>query len=291
VAHLLIERLRQRLPWVRRLHREIDDLRHRLAAAESKPLVRATAAFEPMQIGAEFRALLHFLEPHDVPGRRKLRVGGEGDGGYVMLDDFAPVRHALSLGVGPDVSWDSAVAERGLRVFQYDDTVEASPRAHQHFVFHRNHVVAQAKSPEDVTLQQILGSEALAGDNEIVAKIDIEGCEWDILAATPSKDLARIRQLAVEFHRMRDFSDLAWRRTAFAALRNLAATHCCIHIHGNNWVPFTVVGGVPFPDGFEATFVRRADHAAVPSTAIFPTELDRPCDPKRPDLYLGRWNY
>jgi hypothetical protein len=65
-----------------------------------------------------------------------------------------------------------------------------------------------------------------------------------------------------------------------------------VHVHGNNWGPFTVIGGIPFPEGFEATFVRRRDHAAAtPSKAIFPTELDRPSNPKRPDLYIGQWDY
>jgi hypothetical protein len=201
------------------------------------------------------------------------------------------VRHALSLGIGLDVSWDVAMAARGIRVMQYDPSVSASPQANDRFVFHRRRVVAVLQAPEDMTLAQIMASETLAADRDIVAKIDIEGAEWELLARTDTNVLARIRQLAIEFHWLRNFSDARWRATALAALRNLTATHCCVHVHGTNWAPFAVVGGVPFPDVFEATFVRRADYRMFPSDAVFPTELDRSCNPKKPDLYLGRWSY
>ena len=110
-------------------------------------------------------------------------------------------------------------------------------------------------------------------------------------ARTDPSVLVRIRQIAIEFHWLRNFTQAEWRSIAVAAMRNLTATHCCIHVHGANWAPFAVVGGVPFPEVFEATFVRRADYQMAPSDAVFPTEFDRPCDPKKPDLFLGRWSY
>jgi hypothetical protein len=291
VASPFIERLRGKLPYIRRLHREIDELRHRLATMEQLPQVHETAGDQPAQLGSEFRAFLGLLRPHDVSGHDKLRVGAGRDGGYVMLDDFAPVRHAISLGIGRDVSWDVAMAARGVGVMQYDASVDASPQADERFAFRRRRVVAAIEGPDDITLAQIMASDAVAGDHEIVAKIDIEGAEWDVLARTDATVLSRVRQFAIEFHWLRSFADARWRATAVAALHNLTAAHCCIHVHGANWAPFAVVGGVPFPEVFEATFVRRADHRLVPSDAIFPTELDRPCNPKKPDLFLGRWSY
>jgi hypothetical protein len=292
VAKKLIEELRGRVPYVRRLHRRIDELQHRLAAAEAVPLLHPVNGSHDAAIAARFRAFLHQVQPHDVPGSRKVRFGADGDGGYVMLDDLGPARHAVSLGVGPEVSWDADMAARGLRVFQYDDSVERSPQQHPSFMFHRMRVAGTKAGSNDATLSEILSRPELATDKDIIVKMDIEGSEWDVLAHTGSAELARIRQLVIEFHELRKFGESSWRDVAHAALKNLDATHVCIHVHGNNWVPFTVIGGIPFPDGFEATFVRRRDHAsAVPSTAMFPTALDRPNNPKMPDLYIGQWDY
>jgi hypothetical protein len=291
VANKVIEKLRSRVPYIRRLHTRIDDLQHRLAAVEAVPDLHPVYGSDDPQIAAQFRAFLRLLQPHDAAPARKRRFGADRDGGYVMLDDFGSARTALSLGVGPDVSWDAAIAERGLRVLQFDHTVAGPPLQNPRFDFHRARVVGRKQSPDDVTLAEILARPDLAGDNDVIAKIDVEGCEWEILAETTSPTLARLRQVAMEFHDVKKFAAPSWRATATAALQNLTATHACIHVHGNNWGPFTVIGGIPFPNAFEASFARRSDYTLTPSTAEFPTQLDRPCNPKMPDFYLGRWDY
>jgi hypothetical protein len=292
MANWLVEQIRNHVPYIRRLHLQVDELRHRLATLEAVPELRGTAIGSNSEaIADQFREFLRYFAPHDVPGVGKRRFGAACDGGYVLLDDFEGSRRALSLGVGHDVTWDLDMAERGFRVFQYDHSVPRSPQANPQFVFSRNRVVGRREGPEDVTLAQILTCGELAADRDVIAKIDIDESEWELLALTESDVLARIRQMAIEFGEVRRFVDRKWRALMFAALKNLTATHACIHIHGNNWGPFVVVGGIPIPNWFEATFVRRADYALIPSSVTFPTELDRPNNPKRPDLYIGRWDY
>jgi hypothetical protein len=291
MAFRWIEELRLQIPYIRRLNRRIEDLRHRLAIAEAVPLVYPVTGTRSAPTGEKFRTFLRHLRPHAVPGFRKRRLGRTCDGGYVMLDDFACVTTALSIGVGPEVSWDADVAALGIRVLQFDHTVPRSPQADPLFVFHPQRVVGCPSAPGDLTLNDILARPELASDREIVAKIDIEGSEWELLAATGQATLQQLRQIVFEFHNTHLFAEPGWAETALAALGNVARTHACIHVHGNNWGPFTVIGGIPFPAAFEATFIRRSDHALTPSSETFPTELDRPNNPKMPDLYLGRWDY
>jgi hypothetical protein len=291
MAIRIVEELRGRLPYIRKLHRRIDDLQHRLAAVEAVPVVYPASGPQSPSVDGRFRTFLRHLQPHDVPGFAKRRLGAMHDGGYVMLDDFAAVRTALSLGVGSEVSWDADIAQLGIRVLQFDHTLARSPQANPLFVFHPQRVVGRRTAPGDITLTDIVARPELASDQDIVAKIDIDGSEWELLATTEPTTLQRLRQIAFEFHCTHLFAEPGWAGTALAALANLTATHACIHVHGNNWGPFTVVGGIPFPAAFEATFIRRSDHAVMPSSESFPTELDRPSNPKKPDLYLGRWDY
>jgi hypothetical protein len=279
------------MPFVRRLHRRIDELQYQLTQVQAVPELYLPAESRHPETTASFRSFLRLLEPHDVIGALKRRFGGEYDGGYIMLDDLAPSRTALSLGIGPEVSWDVDMARHGLHVIQFDHTVDRPPRDHPQFDFHRARVVGRRQSTEDMTLFEILARPEFTAEKDFIAEMDIEGCEWDVLAQTESAALARIRQLAIEFHDVRRFVEPEWRETALTALNNLMTTHVCIHIHGNNWAPFTVIGGIPFPSVFEASFARRADHTFVPSRAAFPTDIDRPCNPKVSDLYLGCWNY
>jgi hypothetical protein len=291
VANSVIEKLRGRVPYIRRLHKRIDELQHQLATIEAVPDLTPPYGSEYPKIVEQFREFLRLLQPHDVAHARKRRFGGDNDGGYIMLEDLVQCRAALSLGIGPEVSWDADMAGRGLRIIQFDHTVDRPPQDNPRFVFNRARVVGRRQSPDDLTLSDILARRDLADEKDLIAKVDIEGWEWEVLAQTTTATLSRIRQLAIEFHGMRKFVEPSWRATALSALKNLMHTHACIHIHGNNWVPFTVIGGIPFPSGFEATFARRSDYAFVPSAAVFPTDLDRPCNPKAPDHYLGSWSY
>ena len=154
MANKFIEELRGRVPYVRRLHRRIDELQHRLAAAEAVPELHPVNGSHNTAIAARFRAFLHQVQPHDVPEARKVRIGAAGDGGYVMLDDFAPARHAVSMGIGPEVSWDAGMAARGLHVFQYNDLVQRSPQQHPSFMFHRMRVVGTKTGSNDATLSE-----------------------------------------------------------------------------------------------------------------------------------------
>jgi len=161
-----------------------------------------------------------------------------------------------------------------------------SPRSSGNFC-----AASSPQQADDVTLGDILAQPELACDRDVIAKIDVDEAEWEVLAQASPSDLERIRQIAVELGEIRRFVDRDWRTVMLAAVRNVTATHACIHVHGNNWGPFTVVGGIAFPNFFEVTLVRRSDYQLVPSSASFPTEIDRPNNPKRPDFHLGRWDY
>jgi len=291
VAIAIVEKLRSRIPYIRRLHERIDHLHHRLAAIETAPKLIEPDGSRSSKVGEQFREFLRLLQPHDAAHVRKLRFDGDGDGGYIMLDDLGQCRNALSLGVGLDVSWDLSLANRGLRIFQFDHMLDGSPQGHPRFVFNKASIVARAESPGEITLAQIVEGPDLADDKILIAKIDIEGCEWDILAHSSKTTLTQMRQIAIEFHDLREFIKPDWRAKALTALANLMTTHACVHIHGNNCEPFIVIGGIAFPNVFEATFARRSDYVLASSTAVFPTELDRPNNPKAADLYLGRWSY
>ena len=81
------------------------------------------------------RRALDLLSPMDVPGVPFVRRGRDGDGGYVQLDDLGTVHAAYSIGIGSDVSWDVAMADLGVEIWQYDHTIARPPQSHPKFHF------------------------------------------------------------------------------------------------------------------------------------------------------------
>ena len=87
----------------------------------------------PRDVQQRAIAIARMLKPYQLHNASKLRVGGSEDGGYVMVDDFAGIETAFSLGIGPNVDWDYEIAERGIPVHQFDHTVSGPPRSHTNF--------------------------------------------------------------------------------------------------------------------------------------------------------------
>jgi hypothetical protein len=269
---MMLSAMKRRLPWIGRLYRERDALR-----AGSQDFSR--------ELTGPLRDFVSLMKPMRPMGLRKIRVGRPCDGGYVMVDDFQGILSALSVGVGDDVSWDLDIAARGIEVLQFDPTVDGPPAFNSLFHFERIGLGATSRAGF-ATLHELLSKV----EGTTIAKIDIEGDEWDVLASVGDDDLQRIRQLVVEFHSLERFVDKSWRAVAIRALTNVARHFQSVHIHGNNCLPFAVVGGMPIPRALEVTFLRRADHAFEADMAEYPTELDFPNNVECADFYLGRWN-
>lgn len=241
----------------------------------------------PAETLAAVRHTLALLAPVSAEGVSKVRVGNaDGDGGYVMLDDFARVRAAYSLGVGQDMSWDLALAERGLRVEQYDGSLKAPPARHERVRFHRAYVRAsQHGRPASLTLAEALAAAGDLGRQDLLLKFDIEGDEWDLLADGGADALAAFRQIACELHGLDRLHDehARYRR----ALANLTRHHAVVHLHANACWPFVGREPLRFPSLLEVTLARRADYVLVPNREAYPTAQDRANHPAHPDRPLS----
>ena len=232
--------------------------------------------------------LVALLKPQRARGMDKIRIGSNRDGGYVMLDDFSGIDAALSLGVGPEVSWDYAIAERGIPVWQFDHTVAALPGTHPLFHFEPKRIVANLSSPKDVTLASLLEQQ---GEKQIIVKMDIEGTEWEVLAQLDPSLLSGCRQLVVECHHFLSIPVPAWRSQAQQALTSLAKDFGVIHVHANNLSKHIVSDGLTLPDSLEVSFANRRFYELEPTTETFPGPLDRKNNPYFPDIRLGRFQF
>jgi hypothetical protein len=228
---------------------------------------------------------LALLAPHRADEFALVRIGRHRDGGYMMLDDFSGIAGALSCGIADETSWDKAIAGRGIPVLQVDDSVDAPLDSHPLWTFQRRRVSAAATEATAITLRELIALCPGTGDS-LVAKIDIEGSEW--VALPPAIDsLQRCRQLVIEFHDLDRLADPLWRSAATAVLKAVVATHCPIHVHGNNFEPLVVLGGVPVPKVCEVTFALRTRYRLAPAPGLAPSALDFPNNPESADLHFA----
>lgn len=250
------ERLQRRVVLV--ADRVIPQRRRRLSerhwqCLRSGELIDFSA--EPSSDGdARLRSAAALLRPVTAPGLKLARVGGAADGGYVMMEPLKAMG-ALSVGVGPDVSWDSAVALMGIPVAMFDPTISRPPERVPGTTFHRVGVGA-VDSGEYRTL---IGLRDLAGfgpDVDLVLGMDVEGAEWESIQATGARGLRQFTQITLELHGFDQLSERGGSDLILDVLRILNAGHKPVYLHGNNLDWLHQFGAYWFPRTLEATFVR-----------------------------------
>ena len=213
------------------------------------------------------------------------RIGREHDGGYAMLDDFANISAAYSFGISNDVSWDRDIAEMGLDVFMYDDTITALPEYNEKFHFHKMGVADKVDdaSPELETLSNIILSNGHSKSESLILKMDVEGCEWGVLKMTSNEDLCRFKQIVLEIHGLTNEMNFT---KICEVLEKINENFDLIHLHANNYSNIIYIGDILISDAMEVTYVRK-------EVDIIPVDQnqyeDQKCWVARDEIDLLNW--
>ncbi|MGD2167956.1 MAG: hypothetical protein PVF63_07600, partial [Gammaproteobacteria bacterium] len=80
------------------------------------------------------RALIRSLRPvrGDAP---LIRIGPSADGGYLVPDDLDEIEYAYSPGVSDESGFEAELAQRGVKVFLADYSVNGPARTSDRFEF------------------------------------------------------------------------------------------------------------------------------------------------------------
>lgn len=218
--------------------------------------------------------LIESLHPYEAP-MGMVRLGPQGDGGYVVPDDLVGIEACLSPGVNDVSGFERACADRGMRVFMADRSVDGPAERHPLFHFSKRHIGA---FPEEgvMTLDGWVDEFLPDVRGDLLLQMDIEGAEVESLMAASPELLSRFRIITVEFHGLSELLGLSWFRVAEVVFRKLLANHACVHIHPNNHDATFRARGLAIPPLMEFTFLRRDRMGPKPWSHArqFPHPLD-----------------
>ena len=239
------------------------------------------------------------LKPKSVAGGRKIRVGGQHDGSYVMLEppDDARRKIAYSFGISTYAPWDLEMARRGYEIFQYDGTVDQSPDRHPLIKFHKLNITGdESPSKSETNIARIISGHGHQDCWNIILQMDIEGAEWGVLERISEEDLNHFEQIIVEWHWFPTDDRLELERR-LGLLLKLNRTHQTIHIHApNSAIPTVLQGLRVLPQVFEVAYVRKKHPLTAESeyrfqecAESFPGDFDTPFTPFVPNIFLGSY--
>lgn len=258
-------------------------LRRKLAAARGRAMHSihwtpdACSSSELLTLFGSFRVV-------DV-GVPLVRVGGAQDGGYLIPDDLAGLEACFSPGVANVATFEEAMLSRGVPCHMVDGSVPQAPICHPLATFERTFLGPVHKTGW-TTLEDWVNVRA-PGSGDLILQMDIEGWEWEVLAATPRRTLQRFRILALELHDLHMLGFRAMLRQVQTVFERLGEDFELVNVHPNNYELPIQYREFTLNPVVETTWLRKDRVAGGPEPAPIPHPLELPNDPYLPDVVLG----
>jgi len=231
--------------------------------------------------------LITELRPKST-GIELIRLGPDGDGGYLVPDDLDGITACFSPGVSDSSDFELACADRGMQVFLADYTVDSAATKHDNFSFQKKFVGATT-SDQYMTMSDWVNSSGIAPDADLILQMDIEGFEYETLLSMPDELMQRFRIIVIEFHRLHHLWSRPFFRVASTAFNKLLQTHSVVHLHPNNNRPLFYMQGIEIPRLMEFTFLRNDRFGTFEYANCFPHPLDRDNTGKKPVVLPDCW--
>jgi len=221
---------------------------------------------------SEILSLLEKLYPVSVD-KGLIRMGPSGDGGYLVPDDLSGIEACFSPGVDTISGFEKECAERGMKVFMADKSVDSPAEPDARFNFIKKYIGA-VTNDDYITMDGWVESSLPGSQSDLLLQIDIEGYEYEAFLSMSNKLMERFRIIVCEFHNL----DMLWSEPFFPlashTFEKILQTHTCVHIHPNNSSPAVVKNGIEIPPAMEFTFLRAEREGSRALATDFPHPLD-----------------
>jgi hypothetical protein len=221
---------------------------------------------------------------HTFEYENKIRLGNNGDGGYVIGDLDCTYDCYISAGVSNEESFSRDFIEKynmnETNSFAFDGTIENYPYEYTNKITYIKKNINNIENDHNTDLLWLINKY-----ENIFLKMDIEGAEYNWLNLLDESHLNRFSQITMEFHGVcHDYCGCK-----FKALSKLAHTHYLIHAHGNN--NGYSLGGIP--DVIELTYINKKYFTEPPgfNRQILPCSLDFSNIPGKEDYFLGYYPF
>lgn len=201
----------------------------------------------------QFERLISFLTPDQSKPIGLTRVGSVYDGGYVLCDTNSKYSALISFGVGDNIDFELEMSEVVDACDLYDHTVSHLPKSFQNGNFYK---IGLANLDSNLFVSLETATSKYLNSRNLLLKIDIEGGEWSSLENVKPSVLNHFEQIVIELHDLHQLHDPSKLNLYLRVLANLSANHVLVSTHANNWSPYCIIKGYPFPDTIEVTFVR-----------------------------------
>lgn len=196
----------------------------------------------------------------------KLRLGRDGDGGYIIVDvPNVNYKLLISGGISDDISFEKDFSNKfkDAKIFAFDGEINDLPEKNDNITF-INKNIGFENSEKITNIHDIINT-----NDSFFVKMDIEGGEVSWIKSLNKEQLNKFEQIVMEFHF--PFSD-----NEIDIFDKINENHYLIHFHANNCCGVINHKGVNIPNVFECTYLHKKYFTDIPdlNKELIPSNLD-----------------
>lgn len=218
-----------------------------------------------------------------------IRLGDDGDGGYLIPNDLDGINHCFSAGVGHTCEFEKQLLEKfNIMSTMIDPIINKNLKINNKIKFIKKKV-SGFEGDDTVSINNFINK-----SGEYILKIDIEGEEYENLIAISQDKLSKARILIIEFHHLRELRSNFFYNLFNKIINKILQNFVVCHTHINNGGKVKYLNSIKVPDIIEMTFInKRRLNNQIKEFAETPNPLDRKILKDKPEIYIDkRWyNY
>ena len=169
------------------------------------------------------KCIYHLLLPKNGVGKNRILLGNktEGDGSYVILDDFKDIKIAYSFGIYKNIQFDKALADRGIDVFMYDHTISGLPYENPRFHWFKIGICGKKPHHNLKDLETLIQENKHTSEKNMILKLDVEKWEWPAINDINEATLKQFKYILIEYH----FFSKTYSGIYYDVIKKIAKTH------------------------------------------------------------------
>lgn len=209
-------------------------------------------------------------------GCNLVRVGGSGDGGYLLPDILHETSYCFSPGVDYTAKFEKELSDNfSIESFMADASVNSAPHLDPNFKFYKRFLGSHVDE-RYITLSHWIKESNLTRPGRMILQMDIEGGEYDVLVYEDMETLANFSVLVIEFHNLEKLFEKHFLKMVSSIFNKLYQNFKICHAHPNNCGGIASLDGIEVPRVLEITFVRNdlVDRFATNTPISLPHSLD-----------------
>ena len=230
---------------------------------------------------------INFLKKNYEPVEL-MRIGENGDGGYLFPNIFKEIKFCFSPGVSTIASFEEQLSnDFDIKSYLADASVNSPPIKNTNFHFTKKFLGARSFN-HYITLSDWIKEVGKNNETNLFLQMDIEGSELDVLVKEDMDTLSKFIGMIIEFHSIQKIFEKFTFKMYNAIFSKILEKFCIVHIHPNNCCGLATYENVTIPRVAEFSFLRRdiLNNVKRLDKLDLPNKLDFPNLIKNPDISL-----